>query len=171
MRQTGDLVEKLKKKHVVSKLSESNEGHTPILEDHVDNQEDNFNFPEISEANAELVRRGAKLSLEDMESENFTLLTETFNDNTDGPLTSTSYSEKAQNNELTTSNVELFNSFHTNIEELMDSIPIADKNVPSPSEIFKKLCLSKEEDYNGLPPKSDDDTDNFSICKEFNVFL
>lgn len=84
MRQTGDLVEMLKKKHVKS-------NSLPIQQKKEINNE--INFLMVSEANAELVRTGAKLSLEDMESESFTLITDTINVQQHSSDSSTQYSD------------------------------------------------------------------------------
>lgn len=146
VRQTGDLVEKLRKKNTdeesTSKVTDN------ILNEYLANslEHNNYekqNYLEVSEANAELARRGAKLSLEDMESENFTLLNEAFKENNCEPVPGTSYDSARTNNNSTISGAELFNA---NLEDFIDSIP-CDKNVPSPSEILKNLCLSKDEDY------------------------
>lgn len=149
VRQTGDLVEKLRKKNAdeesTSMVTEN------ILNKYLDNsleqsnceQQAQNNYLEVSEANAELARRGAKLSLEDMESENFTLLNEAYKENVIEPVPSTSYASVPISNNSAISNTELFNS---NLDDLIDSIP-TDKNVPSPSEILKNLCLSKDDDF------------------------
>lgn len=146
VRQTGDLVEKLRKKTVDGE-STSTEAEC-ILNKYLDsglenNNCENHNFLEVSEANAELARRGAKLSLEDMESESFTLLTEAYKENNIDEVPNTGYASASINNNSANNSPELFNS---NLEDLIDSIP-TDKNVPSPSEILKNLCLTKDEDY------------------------
>lgn len=146
MRQTGDLVEKLKKKNVDEESTSTATENTlnKYLASSLEhNNCEKQSYLEVSEANAELARRGAKLSLEDMESENFTLLNEAFKENNIELVPSTSYDSIPINNNSAISSVELFNS---NLEDLIDSIP-SDKNVPSPSEILKNLCLSKDEDY------------------------
>ncbi|XP_028164518.1 zinc finger protein 2 [Ostrinia furnacalis] len=133
VRQSGNLVEKLKKKHGNAEIS-NNEVHEQL------NKENNY--PEISEANAKLVLTGAKLSLEDMESENFTLLEEHFEYSSNKDL--------ATNTPCSSQPVmepKNFGTLETNLDQLIDSIPTIDKNVPSPSEILKNLCLSKEEEY------------------------
>lgn len=58
--------------------------------------------------------------------------------------------------------------FEKNIEDLIDSNSI-DNSVPSPSEILKNLCITKEEDYIGLLPEKEDK--NFDIYKELDDFL
>ncbi|PZC87211.1 hypothetical protein B5X24_HaOG201447 [Helicoverpa armigera] len=155
VRQSGELVEKLKQKHSDPEISSSEKQLTLI---------ENLNYTDVSEANAELVRTGAKLSLEDMESEHFSLIAETYNENAvDGktssqPLCAEEILDKSDNS-----------MFHQNIDDLIDSIPIQDKNIPSPSEILKNLCLSKEEDYIGILQQDEDKS--YSGCKDFNVFL
>lgn len=116
-------MEKLKKKHGNSEL---------VVRDMQDLSNQEINYLEVSEANAELVRTGAKLSLEDMESENFTLLDENV--------------EYSANKDLATNSTNL-PILETNLDQLIDSIPTIDKNVPSPSDILKNLCLSKEEEF------------------------
>lgn len=145
VRQIGDLVEKLRKKTVDedSTLTASENILNTYLDSGLENNTaENHNFVEVSEANAELARRGAKLSLEDMDSENFTLLNESFKENIIDEVPNTSYSSAPISNNSANGSPELFNS---NLEDLIDSIPL-DKNVPSPSEILKNLCLSKDED-------------------------
>lgn len=168
IRQTCDLVEKLKKKHENS--DEALQCEKQPLENF---NESKFStnllvgFPQISEANAEMARRGAKLSLEDMESENFTLLAEAFTENNNDLISSTSYSDPAIKESAKSKDVELFDA---SIGEFIDSIPVDDKNVPSPSEILKNLCLSKDEDYIGMihGPESGN---SYDVCKELNEFL
>lgn len=140
VRRTGDLVEKLRKKNADEESTST--VHENMLNKHLASSIDHNNFEkqnylEVSESNAELARRGAKLSLEDMESENFTLLNESFKENNIEPVPSTSYTSVPIHNNSTISSAELFNS---NLEDLIDSIP-TDKNVPSPSEIFKNLFI------------------------------
>lgn len=151
IRQTADLVEKLKKKHTDSDQTEQIE-------------QNNATYLEVSEANAELVRTGAKLSLEDMESDNFKLISETFTDAFKDDMSTVNGSlEPLASQADCTSNVEILNS---NLDALIDSLPSIDKNVPSPSEILKNLCLSKEEDYMGiLQEKVDDKT--FELYNEY----
>lgn len=156
VRQTGELVEKLKQKH--------SEPNTKTSDKQITKAE-KLNYTDVSEANAELVRTGAKLSLEDMESEHFSLIAESFNENevcNKSPSTghlNTAMSDRSDHG-----------MFSQNIDELIDSIPIQDKNMPSPSEILKNLCLSKEDDYIGILQQTDEDK-NYEICKDFNVFL
>ncbi|XP_026746411.1 zinc finger protein Xfin isoform X2 [Trichoplusia ni] len=157
VRQKGELVEKLKKKHEEpnTKLSEPPEPPTNLTE--------NFNYNDVSEANAELVRSGAKLSLEDMESEHFSLISEALIDSRDNTTKTATLSIQSPIN----GGEEIFNQ---NIDELIDSIPIQDKSIPSPSEILKNLCLSKDEDYMGLlQPR--DEVKNYDVCKDLNTFL
>lgn len=117
----------------------------------------------MSEANAELVRSGAKLSLEDMESEHFSLISEALIDTRDNTTKTATLSIQSPIN----GDEEIFNQ---NIDELIDSIPIQDKSIPSPSEILKNLCLSKDEDYMGiLQPR--DEVKNYDVCKDLNTFL
>lgn len=152
VRQTGDLVEKLKKKH-----PDSDNHH---CKEQINNQP-NSGFIEVSEASAELVRTGAKISLEDMESENFSIISESFT--TDFlPLSAQTSNTKPINGNLCFQNAN--EMFRTNID-LIDSIPIEDKNVPSPSEILKNLSLSKEDDFVTFEDKKGD------IFNEFNVYL
>lgn len=154
IRQTGELVEKLKKKH--EEPSTKSETQSADLTE-------TLTYTDVSEANAELVRTGAKLSLEDMESEHFSIIAE-MNENGEkslnpGKLNSPSSDTKCDD--------EIFNH---DIEELIESIPIEDKNIPSPSEILKNLCLSKEDDYIGILHQRDEEK-TYDACKEFNVFL
>ncbi|XP_026764224.2 zinc finger protein 502 [Galleria mellonella] len=131
IRQVGDLVEKLKKRHADSDISQQ------------EAQTRNIMYSEISEANAELVRTGAKLSLEDMESDNFKLISDTLVDE-NKLSTKASAAKFTPPDEDNIQNTEIFD---TNLEDIIDSIPTLDKNMPSPSEILKNLCLSKEDDY------------------------
>ncbi|KAJ8733904.1 hypothetical protein PYW07_014455 [Mythimna separata] len=156
VRQTGELVEKLKQKH--------NEPNTKAS-DKQDTKTENLNYTDVSEANAELVRTGAKLSLEDMESEHFSLIDESFTEN--GIC---SKSPNPGNTHTAVSDKSDHGMFSQNIDELIDSIPIQDKNMPSPSEILKNLCLSKEDDYIGILQQTDEEK-NYELCKDFNVFL
>ncbi|KAJ2946265.1 hypothetical protein O0L34_g12303 [Tuta absoluta] len=152
VRQTGDLVEKLKKIHDSDVTSTTNEGENLLPANSSTNNQkqpsvkevNQMAYPEISEANAELVRRGASLSLEDMVSDNFSLIAEAFMENHDDQIPSVSYAKDStvNSNEL----FSLKDAFTPNVEELMDSIPNEDKNVPSPSDILKNLCLSKDDD-------------------------
>lgn len=155
VRQTGELVEKLKQKH--EEIStQSSEKQTPLRE--------KINFNDVSEANAELVRTGAKLSLEDMESEHFTLIAENFNEIGD---CGKSPNENMRSQISKKSDDEMFNH---NIEELIDSIPIQDKNMPSPSEILKNLCLSKDEEYIGILQERVEEK-SYDVCNDYNGFL
>ncbi|CAK1548391.1 unnamed protein product [Leptosia nina] len=127
VRKSGDLVEKLKKKTKAVPNSISNsqdEGQNKLF------------YAEISEANAELVRTGAQLSLEDMESENFNLISD-----------SVSKDLQESNMKLNEIPVQDNGSTSSNIEELIDLLPVDDKNIPSPSDIFKNLCLTNDDDY------------------------
>lgn len=166
MRQTGDLVEKLRKKNADEEtiLTETENMLNKYLDSSLEhNNSVKQNYLEVSEANAELARRGAKISLEDMESENFTLLNEAFKENNIEPVPNTSFAYVPINNNSINSSAELFNS---NLEDLIDSIP-PDKNVPSPSEILKNLCLSKDEDYSDT-----DEAKYYNTSKLLNnVFL
>lgn len=149
VRQNGDLVEMLKKKHIKSD-SLSTEEKREL------NQE--ISFLVVSEANAELVRSGAKLSLEDMESENFTLIADT--------LDESHVQQHASVSNLPTKNkyeAENMDIFEKNIEDLIDN------NVPSPSEILKNLCIAKEEDYIATLQEKEDKS--FDIYKELDDFL
>ncbi|XP_059049265.1 zinc finger protein ZFP2 isoform X2 [Achroia grisella] len=130
VRQVGNLVEKLRKKHADSEITDLKERAHNIM------------YSEISEANAELVRKGAKLSLEDMESDNFTLIADTLGEENNEHKKMTLPASGEVNMQTT----EIFDS---NLE-LIESISTVDKNIPSPSEILKNLCLSKEDDYVNL---------------------
>ncbi|CAH0406075.1 unnamed protein product [Chilo suppressalis] len=161
IRQSGDLVEKLKKKQGVSE---------DFLVVHAEPSTGSTNYLEVSEANAELVRTGAKLSWEDMESDNFTLIADTYNTN----------KHEDHNKEASCSTVQLTNNqisenthkktFDSNLDALIDTIPATDKSIPSPSEILKKLCLSKEDDILNIleDPESDK---NYDLYKDFEVFM
>lgn len=127
---------------------------------------ENLNYNDVSEANAELVRTGAKLSLEDMESEHFSLIAEPFNEN--GVRNNISHASGNMHTSISEKSDDCM--FNQNIEELIDSIPIQDKNMPSPSEILKNLCLSKEDDYIGILQQTDEEK-NYEMCKNFNAFL
>lgn len=108
-------------------------------------------YPEISEVNAELVRTGAQLSLEDMESENFTILSEAFGEsNTPCSNYSAVLPSDAPTEEKS---IDI-----SNIDQLIDSLPGNENSIPSPSDFLKKLCLSSEEDF-------------FNVDKELNDFL
>lgn len=131
VRQTGELVEKLKKKHNDQKYDETKKNHQET------------HFPEISEANAELVRTGAKLSLEDMETESFRILADSFNSETESIIASSFSPEVAENGYSHKPD----KIFETNIEELISSNAVDDKNLPSPSDILRNLCLSREDDF------------------------
>ncbi|KAJ8734910.1 hypothetical protein PYW08_014160 [Mythimna loreyi] len=157
VRQTGELVEKLKQKH--------SEPNTKASDKQITKTE-NLNYTDVSEANAELVRTGAKLSLEDMESEHFSLIDESFTEN--GVCNK---SPSPENIHAAVSDKSGHGMFSQNIDELIDSIPIQDKNMPSPSEILKNLCLSKEDDYIGILQQTADEEKSYEICKDFNVFL
>ncbi|XP_072935438.1 uncharacterized protein [Epargyreus clarus] len=142
IRKTGDLVEKLKKKHPDS----------VTVENTAPKNKKEFNkditYVEVSEANAELVRTGAKISLEDMESDNFNIIAESFDGNNDNSTPSTSYSSQAIKNEVF--EMKDMNKIDSNIKDLIDSLPVEDKNVPSPSDILKNLCLSTDEELNSV---------------------
>ncbi|GBP46355.1 hypothetical protein EVAR_36333_1 [Eumeta japonica] len=135
VRQSGDLIEKLLKKHEVSEVQESTQTEK--------------NFQDITEAHAELVRTGAKLSLEDTEAESFNLIADAFEQNRDSeqPINETSHTEKI--NELV----------EPSISDLID-FDVNERNLPSPSEILKNLCLSKEDDYT---MKSNIETNLFNV--------
>lgn len=173
VRQAGDLVEKLKKKHENPYEALECEKQSLPNSDSFESGAANLDvtsYAQISEANAELARRGAKLSLEDMDSENFTLIAEAFTENNHNAIPSTSYSE-SEINEIAvahgTQNTELFDA---SIGEFIDSISVADKNVPSPSEILKNLCLSKDEDYNIGMLEDPENVNSYDLCKELNEF-
>ncbi|XP_048005458.1 zinc finger protein ZFP2 isoform X2 [Leguminivora glycinivorella] len=110
---------------------------------------ENIKYHQVSEANAELVRTGAKLSLEDTETDHFTLIAEAFNENIKSSI-------KEVNDEP---NIMLHESNGS----------VIDKNIPSPSETFKNLCLSKEDDYNGVQQEKYEG--DYAMYKEFNLFL
>lgn len=153
VRQVGNLVEKLKKKCADSSTSNDKEERS---------NHDNY-FREVSKANAELVLSGAKLSLDDMEADNFNLINDTFNRNVPEQITELkSPTQMTKNNKIAP-------CLDSNLEELMDSIPLVDKNMPSPSEILKKLCLSKDEDYSLSPDKTCEN--DFEIYKDIDKYL
>ncbi|XP_022823768.1 zinc finger protein 665 isoform X2 [Spodoptera litura] len=156
VRQAGELVEKLKQKHIEPDAEITDKQVTAI---------ENLTYTDVSEANAELVRTGAKLSLEDMESEHFSIIAENFNEIGECNKSLGSF---VQNTSLSNKGDDVI--FNQNIEELIDSIPIEDKNIPSPSEILKNLCLSKDDDYIGFLQTSNDEK-SYEISKDFNVFL
>ncbi|XP_039765751.1 zinc finger protein 271 isoform X3 [Pararge aegeria] len=157
VRQTGEFVEKLKKKK---------ESDDPTLKSNeIESQNGKFEhtkYPEISEVNAELVRTGAQLSLEDMESENFTILSEAFGES-NMPCSNYS-SELPRNATQDEKTVDII----SNIDELIESIPANEKSIPSPSDIFKKLCLSNEEEFFGVNQDSDL---SYEMNKDINDYL
>ncbi|XP_045760646.1 zinc finger protein 235 isoform X1 [Maniola jurtina] len=160
IRKMGDFVEKLKKKKESSdETLNSNEI------DSQNNKYENTKYPEISEVNAELVRTGAQLSLEDMESENFTILSEAFGES-DTPCSNYSAALPSnghpQNDEKT---IDI-----SNIDELIDSIPANEKSIPSPSDILKKLCLSSEEEFFNVNQPSNNDV-TYDMNKDLNDYL
>ncbi|XP_032513610.2 zinc finger protein 721 [Danaus plexippus] len=130
VRKTVNLVEKLKKKQT---LEDSYEKGTIL--DEKNPIYSNKKYPEVSEVNAELVLTGAQLSLEDMESDNFTIITDDFNQNR--PVCTSVVPSEEKHME----------TFPNNIDELIESIPLNDKSIPSPSEILKNLCLSNDHDF------------------------
>ncbi|XP_068629121.1 zinc finger protein ZFP2 [Battus philenor] len=140
VRQSGDLVEKLKKKHNGSDTS------VPGSEERYNN---NINYVEVSEANAELVRSGAKLSLEDMESDNFSIIAEAFNNTTQNQNLLTGGSDTGLVTDNKSTECKDYEIFGSNIDDLIDSLPINEKSVPSPSEILKNLCLTNDDNYIG----------------------
>lgn len=144
MRQSGDLLEKLKIKHP-----------TQVIFDCVDSASDDINYHHVSEANAELVRTGAKLSLEDTEADNFTLIAEAFYDSNKNNVTESSH--HLEHNLINSNMVGECN------------MPLIDKNVPSPSEILKNLCLSKNESLTGNREERDDI--DYNMYKDFSLFL
>lgn len=156
IRQSGELVEKLKKKH--DSPIETIVGEESKLQN-------NLSYTDVSEANAELVRTGAKLSLEDMESEHFSLIADV-TENIEHNKFSTSLKCDTQILEVNSNN----ETFNNNIDTLFDSIPIEDKDVPSPSEILKNLCLSKEENYTNILHQEENDK-TCDISTNFDEFL
>ncbi|XP_039765750.1 zinc finger protein 761 isoform X2 [Pararge aegeria] len=56
----------------------------------------------------------------------------------------------------------------SNIDELIESIPANEKSIPSPSDIFKKLCLSNEEEFFGVNQDSDL---SYEMNKDINDYL
>ncbi|KAH9634191.1 hypothetical protein HF086_001393 [Spodoptera exigua] len=157
VRQAGELVEKLKLKHIEPDCKINDKQVTAI---------ENLTYTDVSEANAELVRTGAKLSLEDMESEHFSLIAENFNEIGDSGTSLMS----GTGQDVTLSGKSDDVIFNQNIEELIDAIPMQDKSIPSPSEILKNLCLSKDDDYIEILQTSNEGKP-YEICKDFNVFL
>lgn len=143
VRKVGELVEKLKKKQGSEDITKS-----PNIENNTTHETTNY---EVSEVNAELVRTGAKLSLEDMESENFTIISENFSEN--GMICS-SYPTSIVDIASDATNTHKMRPI---IDDLIDTVPVNDKSIPSPSDILKNLCLSNEEE--------------FDINKDFNDFL
>ncbi|XP_023954989.2 zinc finger protein 189 [Bicyclus anynana] len=159
VRRMGDFVEKLKKK------KETNDNMNPnsnVTESH-DDKFENAKYPEISEVNAELVRTGAQLSLEDMESENFTILSEAFGESN---ATCSNYSAALPTN---APHDEKTIDIISNIDELIDSIPGNEKSIPSPSDILKKLCLSNEEDFFNANQNNSDMA--YDMNKDLNDYL
>ncbi|KOB70752.1 putative thyroid hormone receptor interactor 12 [Operophtera brumata] len=152
IRQTGDLVEKLKKKHT-----------DPSNLNYQQQNDDGLNhYPEISEANAELARTGAKLSLEDMETDNFRIFAETFSNNAESHCTTSSSADFIGGEIFSQKSDHIF---ETNIEELTIANSVDDKNVPSPSDILRNLSLSKDDDFSLTEERSND------IIKEFSDYL
>lgn len=135
------------------------------------NSLDGTKYPEVSEVNAELVRSGSKLSLEDVTSEHFTLIADSFTDPIEDQVQNYATRISATN----TSPPKKFNTEESlkishDINELIDVIPILDKSVPSPSEILKNLSLSKEDDFKELF-HHDLNENSFNIDKDINDFL
>lgn len=151
VRQTGDLVEKLKKKHT----------DPENLYTKQKNYECQNHYIEISEANAELARTGAKLSLEDMETESFTIFAETFNDDSESQRSCTDILGESAAFSPNSNQI-----FGTNIEELINTNSADDKSAPSPSDILRNLCLSKDDDYNLGEENGSDD-----VIKDFSDYL
>lgn len=117
------------------------------------------------------MRTGAKLSLEDMEADNFTLLSENYeynNSHNENPQTSNISSSQGTNTNLVYPKQP--GIIDTNLDELIDSIPNIDKNMPSPSEILKNLCLSKEEDYICILQEQADDK-NYELYNQFGAIM
>lgn len=164
VRQTGNLVEKLKKKHIDSDTTSTD---NPSIQ-HTSKTPP---FPEVSEANAELVLTGAKISLEDMEAENFLLLAETFDYNNRSSANTPDNNNTSQRSNANLDDPKHIDVIDSNLEELIDSIPSVDKNIPSPSEILKNLCLSKEEDYTGMLPERTDNKQYDIIYNEFGGLM
>lgn len=145
VRQTGNLVEKLKKNHI-----DPENRNSEHKDDEVQNQ-----YLEISEANAELARTGAKLSLEDMETESFRIFPEPFSNDTESHCStdlveSETFCQKS--NQI----------FEANIEELINTNLV---DAPSPSEILRNLCLSKDDDFSVCEESGND------IIKDFSDYL
>lgn len=147
VRKTGDFVEKLKKKKESCDMVPNSD-----VNDAPNSKFEITKYPEISEVNAELVRTGAQLSLEDMESENFTILSEAFGESN---TPCSNYSAVLPSDAPTE---EKSIDIISNIDQLIDSLPGNENSIPSPSDILKKLCLSSEEDF-------------FNVDKELNDFL
>lgn len=128
------------------------------------NQQPNTECIEVSEASAELVRTGAQISLEDMESENFSIISGSFNTDTSIlPLPTEISILKVLND---TPIYQKCDEMLRSDIDLIDTIPIEDKNLPSsPSEIFKNLSLSKEDDFTSQEERKVD------IFDEFNIYL
>lgn len=145
IRQSGELVEKLKKKLPDNIATQS-------VEDIESNR--TSDYQNVSESSVELIRSSAKLSLEDTESEHFALISESFEN-----------VESESNNIMNSNNHQNNNSYlNTSIEDLINTVPSDDKNVPSPSEILKNLCLSHDDE-----PQND--VNYQEIFREFNNFL
>lgn len=156
VRKMGDFVEKLKKK------KESGDKTSNSVTDSQNSKLENTKFPEISEVNAELVRTGAQLSLEDMESENFTILSEAFGESTPCSNYLAVLPSDAPTEEKT---IDI-----SNIDHLIDSLPGNEKSIPSPSDILKKLCLSSEEEFFDVNQNTKNDI-TYEINKDLNGFL
>ncbi|XP_045510602.1 zinc finger protein 33A [Colias croceus] len=134
VRKSTDLVEKLKKIN----SDHDNTNDTIKKTDHSQKP----NYVEVSEANAELVRNSAQLSLEDLESENFSIISNCVSGNSsEGTIV------KNKMIAIQEHNMQNDKGYDSNLEELIDSIPIDEKNIPSPSDILKNLCLSNEDDF------------------------
>nr|XP_034841057.1 zinc finger protein Xfin isoform X2 [Maniola hyperantus] len=160
IRKMGDFVEKLKKKKESSDITlKSNEI------DIENDKYENTKYPEISEVNAELVRTGAQLSLEDMESENFTILSAAFG-GSGTPCSNYSVALPSnappQNDEKT---IDI-----SNIDELIDYIPANEKSIPSPSDILKKLCLTSEEEFFNVNQSRNNDV-TYDMNRDINDYL
>lgn len=154
IRKTGELVEKLKRKQ--SDINTNGNGDL--------NKNNSTIFPpDISETSAELVRTGARLSLEDTENDDFVLIKLSHNENN---VNVVSNIHKVTGEDFQQHDESYFANA---IDNLMESVPNEDKNVPSPSEILKNLCLSPEEDES--KPENNVGLNYHEILDEFNDFL
>lgn len=157
IRQTGELLEKLKKKQYEA-VDTGEEINKLESTKHID----------VSERNKEMIISGAKLSFEDTEKDNFLLLQPTHRDQFQQSTVENNFGQNVHFQDNNTKELQYDKPlFNTTIEELMQSVPSEESNVPSPSEILKNLCLTSERE-NAVQENHDVIHD---FLNDFNEFL